>query len=107
MIANLKKIGIVAAVVAVVFVLGAVSGGMIGWQYCKSSQKTAVIKHQDKELKDVAEVHDRKVVRDEKLHKTLEGLSDVKDDRECTVLDSGAPVDFDRMLRDAYRQGSG
>lgn len=101
---NLKKIGVYAAVIAVVFALGAASGGMISWSYCKSGQKSAVIKHQDKELEAVAEVHDRGTKRTEKLHKTLEGLGNVKDDRECDVLESGAPVDFDRVLRDAYHQ---
>lgn len=103
---NLKKISIAAAVVVVVFVLGTVSGVMIGWSYSKRSQDKAVIKYQDRELKAVAEVHKRKEKRNERLEKTREAIRYVKDDSKCNVLDNPVPADFADGMRDFYRRGS-
>lgn len=106
MIQWLKKIMSKAVIIAIVFVLGAISGGMIAWSYSKRSQDKAVIKYQDKELKAVEKIHERKEKRTERLQKTREVILNVKDDSKCSILDTPVPDAFADGMRDFYRRGA-
>ena len=98
--AKLKKVAMIAVAVIVVFVLGALSGGMLGWSYCKSSQKSAVIKQQEKDANEVLKHEDKKDAAEQKIRDIIrKRVKTAIDPSGC--LDRNSPDDYLNGLFDA------
>lgn len=101
--AGLKKLLTKIVIVAVIFVLGAGSGTMLGWSWCKRSVDKSVIREQGRQLNAIAKIDKRQGRRQIKLEAAREGLRNVQDTRKCNVLDTPVPDDFANRLRKFYR----
>ena len=102
MIAWAKKTATLVMIIAVVFLLGMISGGIVGWSWCKSGGYKAEVKEQKRELKAIDKMDTRQGKRREKLSKTRQVIRNVKDTRSCNVLDTPYPTDFISGMRRFY-----